>query len=937
MQGLQENFNKEDMPYNIRVLLDNERETSPVSSSGSEETDQMPDFAHKLAVNKAKEWDFGQGELGRRKSEILSQNLSPNGNTQVFQNTVNGFEQGLPNTKAWTPLGSGKVNVKPSFFSPLNLGDFNQNDKKAYFVTIEGYNQVNSKRFFKIERLCYSLQGSSTNGGKDATKFLYLSLWNDCHNNQEEMENIFEPWIYAVPHLHFRLVVKVYMTHANEDPFIFDFPIDLRQFALPTQDKRTQSLEIAYAEQAPNQQSANNITLHVQVTNEKLLAPPGFRNNQDPNNQASFDYTIILRQFFVGLPLTRTGNFSSQSPLLPHMHRLHDVYGKRGSAISLGQDQRLKLIEAPQSPLSWSNFSGESSPNTTNKFTFPGTNSQLDPMIPPGIMTSNNSQELGSFRQSGSSIFKFNHRQQRYSIQPVKREPEEEPKKFMRMQTSDLSNLAGERGSLNVVNAAVKAFMNGSRKESIASDSTSGTNFGTINKLQQNNNETDAQNKSQGTPNASYLDAPETNQTEEVIQVTNNTTITTETTVGAEEFKIEAYVGRMVEYAKTYQGSKVLQKFVATAQKDELDIVVREIGEKIGELMLDPYANYMIQTLVQNGHPRQRLYLLQKIAPSFTAIARDKKGTHSLQAIVALIDSQDEHALMRNIVGPFVFELSMDPRANYVIQKLINIIPPDSSSFLYQPLFDNFVQIANNSFGLLVLKQMMARVEQKDALKHRVVELTCLNFEKLIQNPYGNYAIQHIVENYPKDSLMIMNKILTKIIPYSSQKISSNVIEKCLIVCDSLFRRRVVEEILRNGRLGDLMKNKYGNFVTLQLLASAVPSDKQKLMQEIYRCANAFNGTKYKTRWLKFVQENPMKINMNSKDELERQLEDEAFESAKIDEDKLEAVKNIWREMTKEEKSDSNNTSFNQSFSSKMPLGKKNYHKRDDSYGYGDK
>jgi len=364
------------------------------------------------------------------------------------------------------------------------------------------------------------------------------------------------------------------------------------------------------------------------------------------------------------------------------------------------------------------------------------------------------------------------------------------------------------------------------------------------------------------------------------------------------------------------------------------------MGEKISELMLDPYANYMIQTLVQNGHPKQRMYLLQKIGPSFTAIARDKKGTHSLQAIVALIDSQDEISLMRNIVGPFVFELSMDPRANYVIQKLINTIIPESSSFLYQPLFDNFVHIANNSYGLLVLKQMMARVEQKDALKQRVVELTCLNFEKLIQNPFGNYAIQHIVENYPKDSMMIMNKILSKIIPYSSQKISSNVIEKCLIVCDSSFRRRVVEEILGNGRLGDLMKNKYGNFVTLQLLATAVCVDRQKLMQEIYRCANAFNGTKYKTRWLKFVQDNPMKINWNSTSNSSFEQADETNfgESKQIDEEKLEAVKNIWREMTKEEKNETNSyQSYNNYNNTKMPMGRKTYHKRDDSYGYRDK
>jgi len=961
----QETQNKEEMPYNIRVLLENEQETSSTSSD-SEETDTMPEVTPKMRNTGIKEWDFGQGEQGRRKSEIVSASNS------LLQTAINSVDQGNPRT--WAPFMPGKVHVKPSFFGPLNIGEFNQNDKKAYFVTIEGFNQMTSRRFFKIERLCYGLQGNSTTNGTEPKQFLYVGLWNDYHNNQNDTDNIFEPLIYAIPHLNFRLVVKVYMTHAYEDPYIFDFPVDLRQFALPTKDKRTQSLEIVYVEQGNSTSPGvmnhpnNNITLQVQVTNEKLITPHGFKNIQGQNNDkmdASFDYSTILRQMFLGLPLARIGNnFTSISPLLPHnIHRLHDVYGKRGSAISLGQDRRTKLLDTPQSPISWSAFSRDSSP--TNKFASPkqpsNHSNQGDPIMPPGIINpmnsninpmnnlnnlnpvvnngnnlinNNNPLDTGNF-MAGGSLFKFNHnhnhnnRQQRFSIQPVRREPEEGN---VKRQSSDLSCLIGEKGK--VIDAYVQAFKHGHRKESSASESTSGTNYSMVSRFQQNLNEIDSQNQS----NVSYIDGPEVIQpNDEGSQLKNNTEV-------IEEFKIDEYVGKMVDYAKTYQGSKVLQKYVATSHKDDLDIVVKEIGEKIGELMLDPYANYMIQTLVQNGYPRQRHYLLQKLAPSFNSIARDKKGTHSLQAIVGHIDSQDEFTLMRSIVGPYVFELSMDARANYVIQKLINVIPPDSSSFLYQPLFDNFVQVANNSFGLLVLKQMMARVEQKELLKNRVVELTCLNFEKLIQNPYGNYAIQHIVEYYPKDSLMIMNKILTKIIPYSSQKISSNVIEKCLTVCDSQFRKRVVEEILKNGRLGDLMKNKYGNFVTLQLLATSVLSDKQKLMQEILRCANSFNGTKYKTRWLKFIQENPMKINWNSNmvigseeaEKVEENSADDFGVSKQLDEEKLESVKRIWREMTKEEKSEASPFHYN---NSKTPMngGKKNYHKRDGSYGFGDK
>lgn len=56
------------------------------------------------------------------------------------------------------------------------------------------------------------------------------------------------------------------------------------------------------------------------------------------------------------------------------------------------------------------------------------------------------------------------------------------------------------------------------------------------------------------------------------------------------------------------------------------------------------------------------------------------------------------------------------------------------------------------------------------------------------------------------------------------------------------------------------MKNKYGNFVILKVLATTEPDDKVAVMQSLMRNVNAVNVTKYKNRWIQFIEENPMKI-----------------------------------------------------------------------------
>jgi len=125
-----------------------------------------------------------------------------------------------------------------------------------------------------------------------------------------------------------------------------------------------------------------------------------------------------------------------------------------------------------------------------------------------------------------------------------------------------------------------------------------------------------------------------------------------------ENFALEDYQGRLVEFAKTYNGSRVLQRFFPRANQQEVEIVINEIQDDIEGLMLDPYANYMFQTLAQSCSSEQRYHLLQKIAPSMVKIACDRKGTHSLQAVISLINRDVEDRLIEETLNGHVVDLA---------------------------------------------------------------------------------------------------------------------------------------------------------------------------------------------------------------------------------------------------------------------------------------
>jgi hypothetical protein len=61
------------------------------------------------------------------------------------------------------------------------------------------------------------------------------------------------------------------------------------------------------------------------------------------------------------------------------------------------------------------------------------------------------------------------------------------------------------------------------------------------------------------------------------------------------------------------------------------------------------------------------------------------------------------------------------------------------------------------------------------------------NSLEIVQNPFGNYIIQHILDEWGPDIAKdIINVITNNIISLSMQKFSSNVVEKCFDLVDTV-------------------------------------------------------------------------------------------------------------------------------------------------------
>jgi uncharacterized membrane protein YheB (UPF0754 family) len=103
----------------------------------------------------------------------------------------------------------------------------------------------------------------------------------------------------------------------------------------------------------------------------------------------------------------------------------------------------------------------------------------------------------------------------------------------------------------------------------------------------------------------------------------------------------------------------MLQRFFTKCQQNEMDFVIHAIENHLSELMTNQYANFMFKNLVQNCNYEQRYHLLKKLAPVLNYVAVDAKGTHALQSVISLVNSNEEEALISEAIRTNLLKLIM--------------------------------------------------------------------------------------------------------------------------------------------------------------------------------------------------------------------------------------------------------------------------------------
>lgn len=312
-------------------------------------------------------------------------------------------------------------------------------------------------------------------------------------------------------------------------------------------------------------------------------------------------------------------------------------------------------------------------------------------------------------------------------------------------------------------------------------------------------------------------------------------------------------IERLPYICRSQAGSRRAQSIIQRASQGLMDQIVSVLCRvNLADLMTDPYANYMCQTLFEHCSAAQRLYLLRYLRPNLVDIALNERGTHALQKLISLVNLPEEFSLLVEAFSPAVVTLATHQHASHVVQSVI--LKARDCSALIRPLTEHVSDLAATQLGLLVVKAAISAAESldKDLLKQKLLE----NCVMLVQDSFGNIAIQYMLEQWSWGYCQeVMSYVRGRAVQLSLQKFSSNFIERCLELAHEQHREILLAELANPHRLRDLLDNKFGLFVLKKAIRVGGAEFKADLKRALRSLPPGLLAQRRKGKWEPIMKE----------------------------------------------------------------------------------
>ena len=293
-------------------------------------------------------------------------------------------------------------------------------------------------------------------------------------------------------------------------------------------------------------------------------------------------------------------------------------------------------------------------------------------------------------------------------------------------------------------------------------------------------------------------------------------------------------IDNCISLCKEQSGCRLLQKKIDENPQIACDIIYPKIRDKIKELSNDQFGNYFVQKIIEYITPEQLEDLLKnKVATIFRELSLNQHGTRVIQKIFEkIINNESLLSFFILILIPNLMDFLIDANATHIIIKYVSLIQSPGNDFIIEFLAKNIIEIATQKHSCSTLQKCIefANIKQKQYLLLTIAN----NSYNLFMDQYGNYVVQFVVSlcDYDINKVIVMN-LLKDFQKFSSQKYSSNVIEKSLDCCNDETKQMIVEALCEPKLVSSLLFDMYGNYVLQKTMSISKEPYRTKFIQMV--------------------------------------------------------------------------------------------------------
>jgi len=191
---------------------------------------------------------------------------------------------------------------------------------------------------------------------------------------------------------------------------------------------------------------------------------------------------------------------------------------------------------------------------------------------------------------------------------------------------------------------------------------------------------------------------------------------------------------------------------------------------------------------------------LSKVRNSVLTFAFEPFGCRLVQLALDVADSSHRQALAKEMIG-HVVEAVSSPHANFVIQKLIEVLPMSAVSFVAEELSPYAAEAARHRFACRVLCRLVEHHSSTCTNStSTLIDELLLDAEKLVHHNFARHVLQLVLEHGSVDHQQrIVKAIRNDLFRNAKSRYASYIVEDALKSCCIAERDTIAADLLSDS------------------------------------------------------------------------------------------------------------------------------------------